>query len=396
MEGRIRLLGKDDLEEAWELDREAFNSPVSHREAWLRRVAREPVHGLFADGRLAATAAVFGCGQFFGGRSIPMGGISAVAVAPEHRGKGYASRVVEAALRAARERGQAISSLYPATTALYRQLGWEVAGVFALRRIPARSLRDLPGPGGPAPRRAGDADRADIERCYAEVARQLNGFVDRSQSWWQALAERWQEYSVFLAPGDGRDLDGYVVYQRRGGSPGVPGAPFRIHVEELMARNADAQRSLWRLVGSFSSQVEEVHFRSAPEDPLLLLLPEQNWAGVEELRWMLRVLDAPAAVEARGFPSGLEAQVHLELRDPKLEENSGRFVLSVSKGRGQLAPGGSGSVELAIGDFAPLFSGWASATTLARMGRLRGGGPEEWALLDAAFAGPTPWLVDEF
>ncbi len=139
-----------------------------------------------------------------------------------------------------------------------------------------------------------------------------------------------------------------------------------------------------------------MHFRSAPEDPLLLLLREQDWGSAAELRWMLRVLDAPAAVEARGFPSGLEVQVHLELRDSQLAENSGRFVLDVSKGRGQLAPGGSGSIELAIGDFAPLFSGWASATALARVGRLRGGTPEEWAFLDAAFAGPTPWMVDEF
>ncbi len=118
MDGQIRLLRDDDLEAAWELDRLAFNSPAEHREPWLRLAAREPVHGLFVAGRLAATTAVFGWGQFFGGRSIPMGGVSAVAVAPEHRGRGYASRVVEAALRHARECGLAISCLYHATTSL--------------------------------------------------------------------------------------------------------------------------------------------------------------------------------------------------------------------------------------------------------------------------------------
>ena len=373
MQPEIRLLRDGEFEEGWELDRQAFNSPDEQREPWLRRAAREPVHGLFAGGRLAAMTAVFGCGQFFGGRSVSMGGVSAVAVAPEYRGQGYASRVVEAALRDARERGQALSSLFPATTALYRGLGFEVAGVFAVRSLPARSLRELPGPPGPALRRAVEADRSQIERCYAAMAREINGFVDRSESWWQALAERWQDFSVFVAPGADDTLDGYIVYRHRSGPTTPPGASFRIHVEEAVARDADVQRSLWRLVGSSSSQVDEVHFRSAPEDPLLLILREQEWASVGELRWMLRVLDAPAAVEARGFPSGLEVEAQLELADALFAENSGRWVLTVSKGRGQLAAGGNGSIQLDVGDFAPLFSGWASATALARMGRLRGG-----------------------
>jgi hypothetical protein len=33
---------------------------------------------------------------------------------------------------------------------------------------------------------------------------------------------------------------------------------------------------------------------------------------------------------------------------------------------------------------------------LARAGLVEGAGAEERAALDAAFAGPTPWMLDEF
>jgi len=45
--------------------------------------------------------------------------------------------------------------------------------------------------------------------------------------------------------------------------------------------------------------------------------------------------------------------------------------------------------------FASLYSGWAQTATLARAGLLQGGSAVERALLDAAFAGSTPWLSEE-
>ncbi|GAG49057.1 unnamed protein product, partial [marine sediment metagenome] len=43
-----------------------------------------------------------------------------------------------------------------------------------------------------------------------------------------------------------------------------------------------------------------------------------------------------------------------------------------------------------------LYTGWASSGTLARAGLLEDGSPEQLRALDAAFAGPTPWMMEEF
>ena len=71
-------------------------------------------------------------------------------------------------------------------------------------------------------------------------------------------------------------------------------------------------------------------------------------------------------------------------------------MLSLSKGEGRLERGGEGGVSLGIGALSSLYSGWASTATLAKTGLLRGGSDEQRARLDAAFAGPTPWLLEEF
>ena len=64
-------------------------------------------------------------------------------------------------------------------------------------------------------------------------------------------------------------------------------------------------------------------------------------------------------------------------------------------GVGSSAAAASGPL-LAIGAFSSLYTGWASTETLRRAGKLAGGSDAQCAALDAAFAGPTPWMVDEF
>jgi predicted acetyltransferase len=101
-------------------------------------------------------------------------------------------------------------------------------------------------------------------------------------------------------------------------------------------------------------------------------------------------------VAARGFAPGIETEVPFELRDALLPGNQGHFVLKVRDGRGQLEPGGRGGPSLAIGAFSSLYTGWASVEMLRRAGQLEGGSDAQRAALTAAFAGPTPWMADEF
>ena len=176
----VRNLTYDELEPAWELDRLAFNTPENRRESWLARVDPERTCGVFEESRLVAMATALPTGQYFGGRRVTMGGLSSVAVAPEARGRGYGSQLVTAMTLAMRERGEVISALFPGTTQLYRKLGWELAGAYALRRIPLHSLRSLPRPPAGRLRRARPDDLEAMKECYRRLAPQVNGVLDRA------------------------------------------------------------------------------------------------------------------------------------------------------------------------------------------------------------------------
>jgi predicted acetyltransferase len=116
--------------------------------------------------------------------------------------------------------------------------------------------------------------------------------------------------------------------------------------------------------------------------------------------WMLRVVDAPAAMTARGFPPAVAAAVPLEINDSARPANSGTWQLEVAGGKGALtpaaAPAARGAAPLALGarGLAALYAGTPVAT-LRLAGLAAGGAPDADAALDAAFAA-TPYMVDDF
>jgi predicted acetyltransferase len=198
---------------------------------------------------------------------------------------------------------------------------------------------------------------------------------------------------------DGR-VEGYVVYRQVDGPHSRMGGDFDFLVDELVAISRDATLGLWRMLGDWCSQVDGISFRGGADDPVLLILTEQAFEPLAEIRWMTRVVDAPAAIAARGFPAGLDLEAPLRLRDEARPENRGDFVLSVQKGRGSLSPtraaSPAGGPELDVNALSSLYTGWATTAALARTGRLTGGSGEARAALDAAFGGPTPWMIEEF
>jgi predicted acetyltransferase len=392
----IRTLRPDDLEQAWELDRESFHVPEENRSGFLAWQEPARLVGAFEGSRLVALAGVHEFGQFYGGRAVPMGGVHSVSVAPHRRGEGLGSQVVRASLEAMRERGQAISTLFPAMAQVYRKLGWELAGATIWRTIELRDLEGLPRPDGVTVRPAGNGDDAVRRAGYRRMAQGINGCLDRSQHWWEGERCAVEGHTAFVAEDAEGEPVGYLVYRQRDGEYTGVGGDFQLVCRDFVWTTRAAALALLRLLGSWATQAERVFLRSGPEDPLLLVLPDQPFRPLAELRWMSRIIVAPAAIAARGFAPGLELTVPFELGDAQISSNTGAWTLVVEKGEGRLEPGGAGSLRLDVGAFSSLYTGWATTATLTRAGLLVGGTDAERAALDAAFAGPTPWMLDEF
>jgi predicted acetyltransferase len=169
-------------------------------------------------------------------------------------------------------------------------------------------------------------------------------------------------------------------------------------VERLHARTPDTLRTLWSVIASNCSVVGEVSGWIAPNDPSWWLTKERDATITRRRMWMLRVVDAAAAVAGRGFPPGLTVGASLEIRDENRPANTGRWRLTVADGQGQLMPDEAGRTlsPLAVGPrgLAALYAG-IPVGALRLSGLASGGGPDSDAALEAAFAA-TPYMVDDF
>jgi predicted acetyltransferase len=170
---------------------------------------------------------------------------------------------------------------------------------------------------------------------------------------------------------------------------------MEIGVRDFVALTPGASRRLLTLLGDHRSVVREITWPGQLIDPVLCLLPELDVKIERPERWHLRIVHVPAALGQRGYPAGVEAELHLRVRDAILPGNDGSFILRVGGGRGEVARGGRGDLALDVRGLAPLYSGFLAPAQLQAIDFLAGP-PAALAAAARIFAGPEPWMADFF
>jgi predicted acetyltransferase len=385
----IRYLVDEDRDAQLDLRARAFG-PLSaaDRDRVLPLVERDyadnNVLGIFDGARLIASGRYLPIEQWWHGAAVPAGGVASVYVAPEDRGRGVGARLATALIELIAERGRPLSVLYPATTPVYRRAGYEHGGAqhwVAFRTEALRSLGGEAASGTVKIRRAGPDDAAEVVAVLRAVhaAAEDAGPLDRGEAFVRWFLDN-PDLFAYLAD------DGFIAYYWNDDRSGLV-------VDIAVAGTAETARALWALVGSGSSTAETVQARISPHDPILWLLRDRTDERLTRSSWMLRIIDAPAAIAARGFPAGVAAEVPLIVHDTLRPGNAGSWRLIVAGGRGRLerAPESADAVRMTERGLAALFAG-VPVATLSRSGLLDGG---DRAVLGSAFAA-TPFMLDDF
>lgn len=352
-----------------------FGIPIAAWDLYRRRIGDENFRGAWIDGGLAGGLGVYPIAQWFGGRSVPTGGVAVVGVAPEHRADGVAAALVTASLRELRDRGVPLATLYASTQHVYRSVGFEQAGNQVRYSVPLASIGKQD--------RALRAVRVEGWEPLAALRRPRHGFLDRRHMLWERIVAPYDVTTHAYAFGD----EGYLVYsQERAGD-----AHARLFVRDWCAHTPAAARRLWSFLADHRSLASEVRWNGPAVEPMLALLPEATWKVERHERWLMRIVDVPAALRARGWPA--DGEVHLEVRDAVLPDNEGRWILRVEAGEAEVTRGGRGDVRLDVRGLAPLYSGLFDAAALRDLGWLEAAdvGP-----VTRLFASPEPWMADMF
>lgn len=363
---------------------------------WLAREGPETARIARVNGEVAGGLIIQPLGQWFGGRVVPMGGIRGVGVAPQFRATGVASAFMRASVLEMREMGLVISTLYPATQKVYRNAGYEKAGVKRRYRISTRAIdvRER----GLEVRPITQNDHPALEELHRDRARNTAGNVERNRWLWDRIIDppKWfKKVEGYIVLQDGNP-EGYLINHN---TPGFHPHKNTVELQDFVARTPQAARRLWTLLADHRSMAASVTFNGAPADPLMYHLDEQLFSIEDPMDWMVRINDVRGALEARGYPAGLTAELHLDVRDDIVIENNGCFILKVSDKRGTVASGGRGDLKIDIRGLAPLYTGHLTGEALLMTGYAQTRDDHSRHALEVAstiFAGPAPWMSDMF
>jgi predicted acetyltransferase len=174
-------------------------------------------------------------------------------------------------------------------------------------------------------------------------------------------------------------------------------APFQTRVEVAdwgCLPGADA--ALFALFAGYAPMNGMVAWSGPDPDPAAIWGLRDRFAHLtDRWHWMLRLVDLPAALQARPWPAGVAGRLELRVEDRVCPWNTGSWRLELAGGQAKVEPAASTPAATAdIRGLASLFTGFAGPDDLVRAGLLGGFDGDAVELLRAAFASPRPWTAE--
>jgi len=310
---------------------------------------------------------------------IPFAGVTAVGVHPTHRRRGLLRQLMARLLADARAHGEALAGLIASESVIYGRFGFGHATSAAELCIDSREAVMLE----PAPRsdiRLVEADEAGkvLPELFDRQRRVRAGEPNRNAlQWEERLSDRPHRRHGAQGLFHAICEEGYVSY-RVHGQDILRGERHRLHVEELRGLTPETEAGLWQFLFGIDL-VGEVRARRRPlDDPLRWRLADSRQVRVTDvIDWLyVRILDVPAAFEARGYRR--EGRLVLEVLPPpddlegQADGAPGRWVLEAGPDGASCHPAGgqSADLRLTVTDLGALYLGGFPASLLAAAGRI--------------------------
>lgn len=331
--------------------------------------------------------------------------VTNVTVAATHRRQGLMRQMLEDSLRAARERGDAVSILIAAAWPLYGRFGYAPAVLsadYVLRR--GRSGAAISGD----PTRVRQVEREEFGEVapvvYAAARRRQVGQIDRDARWWNRVLGR-----DGYAPLEGLPHN-WFVHDADDGPDGLLGwkasrdfglvPPLgTVEVWNLTSASDLAYQNLWSYLSGIDN-VDEIRLSVRPVDePARWLLGDARALVMTQqvdFVW-LRLLDVPAALSARRY--AVPGEVVLEVIDDDVHRfAAGRYRLSAEGDEAQCdRTGQDADLEITQRALASIYLGGFRLQELVLAGAARERTPGALARVDLMFSTPTaPWNATWF
>ncbi|MEA3335430.1 MAG: GNAT family N-acetyltransferase [Chloroflexota bacterium] len=383
-----RSIKQSEIPVVADIQARAFRSDAArYREVYRSggRVGWRNLRLLESDaGEAVAVSKVFHRNMSLNGGVLPAGLIGSVAVAPEHRRRGHAGRMMDSLLSEFYDLGTPISLLFPFSATWYRNRGYGMANFNRYIEIPPRLIPDYPE--RLLVRRARPGDRSNMRILYENSLGdpRNNGWLSRGDWEWENRLWSKEDYEIVVYEGNA-GVEGYLVYWLVWNDD-----MSQAKVIEWVWQNDEAWRGLAGFLSALGDQFRTVAMNAAAHEPLLTALspPYDPSTGTVEFvffpnsrvisGFMLRVVHIKNALRQRSFPPDVTAHFHLSIEDAQLPGNTRPLCVHIADGSAgvQELDGSPPAeerqlmVETDIATFSELYTGLVSAEQARTVGRL--------------------------
>ncbi len=387
----FRRVTEKDLDRVVDIHFFAYPEGGYSEAARRRQFTHHPLGGLRdvivaeARGVIVAQALLLPLRASFGGRVVHVGGVASVAVAPEARGRGIATALMDHVHAASDRRGDAITMLYAFRHGFYSRFGYGTTSSRRRLTIDARSI-----PSGwvtlakTRVRAARGTDRSAIRNVHARMATRSSGLITRTRAFWEAFLTK-QTRLILVCDragsiGSSRSVSGYVAFDL---VQNEEHSETTIEVSELIADDDESRRALFGALATMRDQVSEIVIELSESDPLerALVDPDARRFGTFAVEHglgeivggpMVRIEDIPRALEARGYGENgsFDVVVSLGARDGERSETELIAAgVRVREGRAEVGPArGGGALRTDRAGLAAIFYGGLSVRDAVALG----------------------------
>jgi predicted acetyltransferase len=409
----FRFARSDEIGDVARLVSHSFPGPARSVE-WIRGQLEAPRFGGGADTLLigedargvAAACQLHPLRQWVGGEELRCAGIGTVAVSPVHRRRRVGGQLLTAALRAAAERGDVVSALYPFRVSFYRDLGYGHAADALQYQVAPDALADAPERSNVELLEA-DSGRAEALSLYNQWVRTQTGQLTRTPQMWKDQVPKHDRALVGYRAASGQ-LEGYALAIYRAD---LPAAERYLEIDELVWTTPESRRGLYAWIASLGDQWRQVLVRALPSHRLGDWISEprlppgsaplwQLWAPAATLLagTMFRILDVQRVWERRRVAEDAAIDIAFRVHDAQLDGNCGTWRMVSENGAVHVERGGAApcTVQLDISTLSRIFIGAQPITAAVDAGLAACDRPELLQSADRALALPEPWTFDRF
>lgn len=306
------LTMQNNMNIAFRFDR--TEEPVDHHNEYLNTYA-----AFTDDGKLTSSviANVYRCTYW--AHMVGMCGVGGVATFPEYRREGHMRKLLPFVLKAAYDRGDVLSSLFPFSHPFYRKFGFECCGPIQQCEVGLHAFQKMPWKGHVRQYLPGE-DFSEIKQIYAAFQKTHNFLCDRDDAHWRYRLNK----------------DPYVTHQHTYlwyDDSGVPQAYCILKHEDDKNytvldwgyTNPSALRGLFGFFRVLEPSGEKISFKLPMDAELFCLIPEPYDVSIQYKNCgMLRVVNAEKALKL--YPWQVPA-VTIRVADEALAENTHTFCV---------------------------------------------------------------------